>query len=197
MKEHILGKYNFTVELVPPGCHCRNAAKVAIRIFKSHFLSILAGTDESFPLSLWDRLLSQTEITLNLLRQSNAHPPSRHMPTSMPLAPMGCEVQVHKKTDQRGTWAYHCVDGWYLFTLPEHYHVHNCHIKSTKAERLSDTIHFRHKHITTLSITPQDKLMQALADCKAALSRTRGSPATPQIQDLQRLVNLTHTTLER
>ncbi|KAL7474759.1 hypothetical protein ACHAW6_005919, partial [Cyclotella cf. meneghiniana] len=204
MKEHIRTKYNFMVELVPPGCHRRNAAEVAIRNFKSHFLSILAGTADSFPLSLWDRLLPQTEITLNLLRQSNATPTVSayaHLCgpfdyNKMPLAPMGCEVQVHEKTDQRGTWAYHCVDGWYLFTSPEHYRVHNCHIKSTKAERLSDTIHFRHKNITNPSITPQDKLMQALANCKAALSGTRGSPATPQIQELQRLVNLTHTTLE-
>jgi hypothetical protein len=74
MKEHICTKYNFTVELVLPGCHRPNAAKVAIHNFKSHFLSILAGTAESFPLSLWDRLLPQTEITLNLLRQSNATP---------------------------------------------------------------------------------------------------------------------------
>ncbi len=111
MKEHIHTKYNFTVELVPPSFHCRNAAKVTILNFKSHFLSILAGTAESFPLSLWDHLLPQTEITLNLLCQSNATPTVSvyaHLCgpfdyNKMPLAPMGCEVQVHKKTDQHGT----------------------------------------------------------------------------------------------
>ena len=30
---------------------------------------------------------------------------------NMPLDTMGCEVQVHKKKDKRGTWAYHSVDG--------------------------------------------------------------------------------------
>ena len=74
MKQHIRDKYNFTIELVPFGCHCRNAAEVAIRNFKAHFLSVLAGVADSFPASLWDRLLPQTEITLNLLRQSNATP---------------------------------------------------------------------------------------------------------------------------
>jgi hypothetical protein len=29
----------------------------------------------------------------------------------MPLAPMGCEAQVHEKTNKRGTWAYHLVNG--------------------------------------------------------------------------------------
>jgi len=60
------------LELVPPGCHHCNAAEVAISNFKAHFLSILAGVAGDFSPSLWDRLLPQTKITLNLLRQSNA-----------------------------------------------------------------------------------------------------------------------------
>ena len=51
------------MELVPPGCHQRNAAEVAIRNFKAHFLSVLAGVAKDFPPSLWNRLLPQTEIT--------------------------------------------------------------------------------------------------------------------------------------
>jgi hypothetical protein len=60
--------------LLPPGCHRRNTVKVAIRNFKAHFLSVLAGVADNFPPSLWDRLLPQTEITINLIRQSNATP---------------------------------------------------------------------------------------------------------------------------
>ena len=71
MKNLIRDEYKMELELVPPGCHRRNAAEVAIRNFKSHFLSILAGVADDFPMQLWDRLLPQTEITLNLLRQSN------------------------------------------------------------------------------------------------------------------------------
>jgi hypothetical protein len=67
MKKHIRDKCKLTIELVPPGCHRPNGAEVAIHNFKSHFLSILAGVANDFPPSLWDRLLPQTEITLNLL----------------------------------------------------------------------------------------------------------------------------------
>jgi len=74
MKAVFRDKYKMEMELVPPGCHRRNAAEVAIRNFKAHFLSVLAGVADDFPLALWDRLLPQTEITLNLLRQSNATP---------------------------------------------------------------------------------------------------------------------------
>ena len=196
MKNHIRDTYKFQLELVPPGCHRRNAAEVAIRNFKAHFLSVLAGTADSFPPSLWDRLLPQTEITLNLLRQSNATPTVSayaHLCgpfdyNKMPLAPMGCEVQVHEKTDKRGTWSYHCVDGWYLNTSPEHYRVHNCHIKSTKQERLSDTVQFKHKHITNPELTPHDKIMRALADCKAALMGKPSATGDNQMQDIKQII---------
>ncbi len=49
MKNHICNTCKFDMELVPPGCHQRNAAKVAIGNFKAHFLSILAGVANNFP----------------------------------------------------------------------------------------------------------------------------------------------------
>ena len=67
MKNHIRAMCKINMELVPPGCHRRNAAEVAIRNFKAHFLSVLAGVADDFPPSLWDRLLPQTEITINLI----------------------------------------------------------------------------------------------------------------------------------
>jgi hypothetical protein len=54
MKNHIKDNCRLTVELVPPGCHQQNAAEVAIRNIKAHFLSILAGVAEDFPPSVWD-----------------------------------------------------------------------------------------------------------------------------------------------
>ncbi|KAL7534171.1 hypothetical protein ACHAWF_006436, partial [Thalassiosira exigua] len=195
MKELIRSKYNMQLELVPPGCHRRNAAEVAIRNFKSHFLSILAGVADDFPLQLWDRLLPQAEITLNLLRQSNATPTVSayaHMSgpfdyNKMPLAPMGCKVQVHEKTDKRGTWAFHSVDGWYLSTSPEHYRTHKCHIKDTKSDRLSDTVQFQHKNITNPSVTPYDKIMHALSDCAKAIKGINNVDAAQDIRDIQRI----------
>ncbi len=65
-------KKNCELQLVPPDNHQRNLAERAIQTFKSHFkVAILAGVAENFPMNLWDRLLPQTVLTLNLLRQSN------------------------------------------------------------------------------------------------------------------------------
>ncbi len=111
MKNHICNMCKFNMELVPPGCHQRNAAEVAIRNFKAHFLRVLAGIANNFPPSLWYRLLPQTKITINLIQQSNANPTVStyaHLSgpfdyNKMPLAPMGCEAQVHEKTNKPGT----------------------------------------------------------------------------------------------
>jgi hypothetical protein len=44
-------------ELVPPSNHRHNQAECTIQTFKAHFISILAGADNKFPLSLWCHLL--------------------------------------------------------------------------------------------------------------------------------------------
>ena len=98
------------IELVPPGTHHSNAAEVAIRNFKAHFLSVIAGTSQMFSPSLWDRLLPQAEIKINLLRQSNATPKVlayAHLSgpfdyNKIPLVPMGMSVRVHKKQKKGG-----------------------------------------------------------------------------------------------
>jgi len=64
-------KNKLTHELVPPNCHRRNMAERAIQTFKNHFISILSGVDDRFPLSLWCYLVRPAELTINLLRQSN------------------------------------------------------------------------------------------------------------------------------
>ena len=61
-------------QLVPPGSHRRNAAERAIRTYKNHFIAGLSSTDPKYPLNLWDRLVEQSYITLNLLRGSRMNP---------------------------------------------------------------------------------------------------------------------------
>ena len=87
---------NGTIQLVPPDKHQQNLPERAIQTFKNHFKAILAGVDDSFLMRLWDKLLLQTILTLNLLCQSNVAPTVLawqyvHGPfdyNKMPLAPM-------------------------------------------------------------------------------------------------------------
>jgi hypothetical protein len=73
-KEAITFKWNATFQLVPPDMHCRNWAERAICTFMDHILTILSGVNAAFPPFLWDLLLPQAELTLNLLRQAMLNP---------------------------------------------------------------------------------------------------------------------------
>jgi hypothetical protein len=59
---------NIAFQLVPPYSHRINAAERAIRSFKDHLIAGMCSTDKAFPMYLWDRLLPQSVITLNMLR---------------------------------------------------------------------------------------------------------------------------------
>ena len=75
-------------QLVPPGLHRHNAAERAIRTFKNHFIAGLCSVDKIFPLHLWDKLLPQAELTVNLLRGSRINPKlggSESIPSSPPM----------------------------------------------------------------------------------------------------------------
>ncbi len=99
---------NCTIQLIPPDNHRRNLAERAIQTFKCHFKAILAGVDENFQMRLWDKLLPQTVLTLNLLRQSNVAPTVSAYQyvhgnfdyNKMPLASLGCAVQLFESRDQ-------------------------------------------------------------------------------------------------
>ena len=62
------------IQLVPLYLRRRNSAERAIQIFKSHFISILCGTYPAFPINLWNKILPQAMMTLNLLRTSRLNP---------------------------------------------------------------------------------------------------------------------------
>ena len=108
----ITKKWGCNFQLVPPDVHHRNVAERALRTFKAHFLSILAGVSDLFPNYLWDHLLPQTELTLNLLRQSTLAP---RMSTwehfngpfnfdATPIGLLGCPIVIHTKPGRRKSW---------------------------------------------------------------------------------------------
>ena len=63
----MLTKQEVKYQLVEPHSNRTNAAERAIHTFKNHFIAGLCTTDKQFPLQLWDRILPQTTLTLNLL----------------------------------------------------------------------------------------------------------------------------------
>jgi hypothetical protein len=113
--KHFFTTNDVEYQLVPPHCYRRNAAGRAVRTFKEHFVARLSSVDPTFPLHLWDRLLPQAEITLNLLRTSRLHPhfsAAAHFHglvdyNKTSFAPPGCKIIAHEKPEKRRTWAPH------------------------------------------------------------------------------------------
>jgi hypothetical protein len=98
-----------TYQFFPLHYHRRNATELAIRNLKEHFVAGLSSVDTYFPMHLWDRLLPQAEMKLNLLRTSRLHP---HLSAAAhfhglidynktAFAPPGCNIIAHEKPSQR------------------------------------------------------------------------------------------------
>ena len=128
-------------QLVPPGNHRRNAAERHIRTFKNNFISILAGTDPDFPLHLWDKLIPQACITINLLCNSHRNPQlssEAHLNgnfgyNTTSLAPPGTKVVSFEPPDKRNSWATHGTLGWYIVPALHHCRCWKIYVTKTAA----------------------------------------------------------------
>jgi hypothetical protein len=162
---------------VPPHCHRRNASERAIRTFKEHFVAGLSSVDPTFPLHLWDRLLPQAEITLNLLQTSRLHPQlsaAAHFHglvdyNKTAFALSGCKIIAHEKPGKRHTWAPHGQHGYSLGPAMHHYQCQNIYISSTASERIVDTLEFFPHNYQMPQLSSTDRLIMAAKDMTDAL----------------------------
>jgi hypothetical protein len=158
-------------QLVPPRCHRRNAAERAIGTFKEHFVPGLSSVDHAFPLHLWDRLLPQAEITLNLLRTSRLHPQlsaAAHFHglvdyNKTAFASPGCKIIAHEKPGKRRTWAPHGQHGYSLGPTMHHYRCQNVNISATASERIVDTLEFFPHNYQMPQLSSTDRLLMVMS----------------------------------
>ena len=109
---------------------------------------MLCSMDPNFPLKLWDRLLPQALISLNLLCGSRINP---HLSAyaqlhgafdfnCTPMGPPGTRVLIHELPDSHGTWAPHAIPGWYVGPAMDHYRCYRVWVEETRSERTANTI---------------------------------------------------------
>ena len=181
--------YKTNKELVPPGVHRRNAAERAIRTFQNHFIAGLCSVDKAFPLHLWDQLLPQAEITLNLLRASRINPKLSAWAqlhgtfdyNRTPLAPPGIRVLAHEKPKDRTTWSAHGADGWYVGPALDSYRCYRIWIWTTRTIRICDTVAWFPTKVTMPSASSTDLVLAGIQDIVNALKKpSQGSPLAPE-----------------
>jgi hypothetical protein len=156
-------------QLVPPHCHRRNASESAISTFKEHFVAGLSSVDPSFPLHLWDILLPQAEITLNLLQTSRLHPQlsaAAHFHglvdyNKTAFAPPGCKIFAHDKPGKQ--------HGYSLGPAMHHYRCQNVYISTTASESIVDTLEFFPHNYQMPQLSSTDRLLMASKDMTDAL----------------------------
>jgi hypothetical protein len=140
---------------------------------------------QSFPLHLWDRLIPQAEISLNLLRGSRINPKLSAWAqihgnfdfNRTPLGPPGTRVLAHDKPDARTTWSPHALDGWYVGPAMESYRCHRVWIWETRATRICDTLTWFPTHVPMPASSSTDIIIASLRDIVTALQNP--SPQTP------------------
>jgi hypothetical protein len=145
-----LYQQDITFQLVPPYSHIRNSAERAITSFKDHFISGLCSADKSFPMHLWDTILTQAGITLNMLRASRINPKlsaathlfGQYNFNRAPMAPPGTIIIVHETPGRRRAWAPHGQDGWYIGPALEHYRCYTVYTTKTRSNRTVETVEF-------------------------------------------------------
>ena len=172
-------------QLTPTHIHRRNIAERCIRTFKNHFIAVLCGTDPNFPLHLWDRLLPQTELTLNLLRGSRINPKLSAWAqvhgafdyNRTPLAPPGTKILIHEKPLVRETWAPHGAEGFYLGPALDHYRCYRVYVTETQAERVADTLAWFPTQVQMPTPSSDELILAALKDVVALLRQP--APASP------------------
>ena len=138
--------------MVPPNVHQRNIAERAIRTFKAHFLSVLAGLGSTFHKFMRDNLLAQIELTLNLLRQATLNPiilawgyfNGAFDYTSTPLGPIGCKISIHTTSNKQKSWDQRGREGFSVGPALHHYRCIQAIDTNTKSLLIIDTAEYLH-----------------------------------------------------
>jgi hypothetical protein len=178
---------NIQYQLTPAGLHRRYLAKRAIQTFKNHYIAGLCSCHPDFPLNLWDKLIPQAVLTLNLLRPARLNPRlSAHAYVhgqfnyaDTPIAPPGIKVQAHLRPEERDSWAPHTIDGWYIGPSLEHYRWHRIWIPSTNSERIIQTLTWLPHAINMPTATSTDIAIAVAQDLTHALQQKDANPILP------------------
>jgi hypothetical protein len=110
--------------------------------------SCLCSIDKNFLLPLWDCLLLQAILSLNLMHSCRLVPdflpgPKYMVPSpsiTSPLHQPGIRVIMHETPTACSSWSPRAVNGWYIGQASDSYHCYHVWIWETQAERISDML---------------------------------------------------------
>jgi hypothetical protein len=108
-----------------------------------------------------------------------------------PLAPLGLEAHIYVPPDKRKTWGIKSHKGFYIGTSTEHYRYYKAYCTDTRAVQGSETMFFKHKYITSPTVTPADAIVQAAKQLTDALKGFVPPPISESgIEQIRKLTSI-------
>ena len=163
----------------PPYSNRTNPSERALQTYKSCVKSTMTSLPPTFPIAYWCRLLPQIDFSVNIVRKCRQNPLLSEWAfmegefhfNATPIAPPGSEMLMHEKPNRRKTFGFNTKKAWYIAPCFKHYQTFKGIMASTGAERLSDTVRFKHHDITTPHLTPADIILESAQQLDSAIKQ--------------------------
>ena len=147
---------------------------------------------------MWDTLLTQAELTLNILRHATLNPrisawgylndPFNF--TETPVGPIGSKMIIHSNPSKRRSWDQRGQNGFSICPTLKNYCCFSVIDKAAKSIIISDTVEFIHSYLTQTLITPADKLMHVITISLCAIKDAPAIRCSSQLEDTDKLCKL-------
>ena len=196
-------KWQAQYQLVPPNVHRRNVAERSIHTFKSQFLSILAGVNPEFSKYMWDTILQQTELILDLLRQVTINPnifawdyfniPFDYAAT--PFGSLGSRMMIQNTVNTRKSWDQRGKEGFYIGPALQYYRCLTVFDGKRKHVRISDTVDFLHTYLQQPTLTPENCIIHSVHILTCAIQNVKSKNTSSQLAAIQELKSIFNTWL--
>ena len=157
--------------------------------------------DPEFTKYMWDTLLQQTELTLNLLCQATINPkmsaweyfngPFDYAATQ--LVPLGSIVMIHNTVKTRKSWDQRGQEGFYIHPNLQHYQCLTIFDSKTKCVSISDTMDFLHTYLQQPTLTPEYRIVHAVQLLTCAIQYVKSNNKASQLAAIQELKNIFNT----
>jgi hypothetical protein len=162
---------------------------------------MMASADPSFPLYLWDEIMVQAEITVNIL---HPYADNHHMSAyegimgkkydfmAHPFAPIGTAVLIYETPDQRESFANHGVKGFYIGPVLNSYRSFRVYVTHLRSFRETNTLAWFPKPFKMPGSDKTEQLLVAIKELELSVTTAEdgGASIKPIIQMLRDSISL-------
>jgi hypothetical protein len=154
-----------------------------------------SSVDSAFPPCLWDLLLPQAELTLNLLRRATLNPRISMWEffqgsfdfDKTPLGLVSCRILIHAKPATWRSLDFCAKPGFYIGPALDSYCCFKLVKANTKSQVISDTIKFCHAYLSVPVPSAEDKIIHSLQVLARAI---QGAPPPTSVSQLKAITAL-------